>query len=155
MDLQTQVDDFPALARPTPGAHDHKGTAKEGQRRGQLDEAAEQKWQTPSSSEWGGTPEQHLERKKAAIAKGEKMGLVVTGLHNQIQSFPYSHQAPATSTPGPESSPQTRRLNPRFVCFLMGWPMIVGTGSAPWAMEWCRFKSRMRSQLSRLLSGSK
>lgn len=27
---------------PTPGANDHKGTAKEGQRRGQLDEAAEQ-----------------------------------------------------------------------------------------------------------------
>jgi hypothetical protein len=31
-------------ARPTPGANDWKGTAKEGQRRGQLDEAAEQKW---------------------------------------------------------------------------------------------------------------
>lgn len=29
---------------PTPGANDHKGTAKEGQRRGQLDEAAEQKY---------------------------------------------------------------------------------------------------------------
>jgi hypothetical protein len=27
---------------PTPGANDHKGSAKDGQRRGQLDEAAEQ-----------------------------------------------------------------------------------------------------------------
>lgn len=33
-------------AWPTPGANDHKGTAKEGQRRGQLDEAAEQKFQS-------------------------------------------------------------------------------------------------------------
>ncbi len=31
---------------PTPGANDHKGTAKVGPRRGQLDEAAEQKFQT-------------------------------------------------------------------------------------------------------------
>lgn len=35
---------------PTAGANDWKGTAKPGQRRGQLDEAAEQKWPTPKSS---------------------------------------------------------------------------------------------------------
>jgi hypothetical protein len=35
---------------PTPGANDHKGSAKDGQRRGQLDEATEQKWQTPTGS---------------------------------------------------------------------------------------------------------
>lgn len=58
----------------------------------------------------------------------------------------------ATSKAGVASSKSTRRLNPRFVCWLMGWPMIVGTGSAPWATEWSLFKSRMRGQLSRLLS---
>ena len=44
-DLLTKVMNWP-----TPGANDHKGTAKLGQRRGQLDEATEQKFLT--------TPEQ-------------------------------------------------------------------------------------------------
>lgn len=39
IDLRTQVDQ---LGWPTPGANDHKGSAQVGQRRGQLDEAAEQ-----------------------------------------------------------------------------------------------------------------
>jgi len=34
---------------PTPGANDQKGSAKEGQRRGQLDEAAEQLWTSPQA----------------------------------------------------------------------------------------------------------
>jgi hypothetical protein len=67
---------------PTLGANDHKGTAKPGQRRGQLDEAAEQKWNSPPT-----------------------------------------HQSPATTKDGGESSKSTKRLNRRFVCWLMGWPM--------------------------------
>lgn len=35
--------------RPTPGANDHKGSHKLGQRRGQLDEATEQRWTTPQA----------------------------------------------------------------------------------------------------------
>ncbi len=68
---------------PTPGANDHKGSAKPGQRRGQLDETAEQ---------------------------GSVNG----------------HPLPATWLDGPESSQSgptsRRRLNPRFVEWLMGWP---------------------------------
>ena len=33
------------------------------------------------------------------------------------------HPAPATSTPGAKSSPASRVLNPRFVEWLMGWPI--------------------------------
>ena len=73
---------LPAQAEmwPTAGGHEHKGTNKLGQRRGQLDEAAEQK-------------------------------------------FPSSRQAPPTSNAGKRSSKSTRRLNPRFVEWLMGWPL--------------------------------
>jgi hypothetical protein len=56
-DLQAEAQNWP-----TPGANDHKGTAKVGQRRGQLDEAAEQKFQTspylpgpPAPKETGAT----------------------------------------------------------------------------------------------------
>lgn len=35
----------------TPGANDHKGSSREGQRRGQLDEQAENLWPTPRASE--------------------------------------------------------------------------------------------------------
>jgi hypothetical protein len=77
----------------------------------------------------------------------------VPTLAGQCRSFP---QAPATSTPGDESSNTTpasrRRLNPRFVCWLMGWPLIGGNGSDSLGTESCRFKRRMRSRLSRLVS---
>lgn len=36
---------------------------------------------------------------------------------------PSSRLDPETETPGPASSPSTRRLNPRFVEWLMGWPI--------------------------------
>lgn len=38
-------------AWPTAGANDHKGAARPGQRRGQLDEAAEQLWSSPKASD--------------------------------------------------------------------------------------------------------
>lgn len=47
---------------PTAGANDHKGSAKPGQRRGQLDEAAEQLWKTPRTLTGGG---ESAERKQA------------------------------------------------------------------------------------------
>lgn len=74
-------------------------------------------------------------------------------LANMAENVPSSLPAPQTATAGAKSSSTTRRLNPRFVCWLMGWPLIVGTGSERWETEWSLFKARMRSQLSRLRSG--
>lgn len=51
---------------PTAGANDYKGTAHEGQRRGQLDEAAEQKWQTPTAAG-------HPTRKQVGAAEREDL----------------------------------------------------------------------------------
>lgn len=47
-----------------------------------------------------------------------------------------------------------RRLNPVFVSWLMGWPLIVPTGSDSLAKEWCHYKQRMRSQLLLLVTNN-
>lgn len=93
---------------PTPGANDHKGTGREGQRRGQLDEAAEQK-------------------------------------------FRCSHPDPVSLSDGHASSSAHRRLNPRFVAWLMGWPRIDETGFGFSATAWWISKARMRSALCSLI----
>jgi len=52
---------------------------------------------------------------------------------------------------GEKPSPSTRRLNPRFVTWLMGWPL---TDSGFSATEWSRYRRRMRSSLCCLLCDS-
>ena len=56
---------------------------------------------------------------------------------------------PEKSKHGRESSKSTRRLNPRFVTWLMGWPR---TDSGFSATEWSHYRQRMRSSLFGLLS---
>jgi len=52
-------------------------------------------------------------------------------------------------THGGKSSKSTRRLNPRFVAWLMGWPLTDFGFSE---MEWFHWRQRMRSSLFGLLS---
>lgn len=128
---------------PTPGANDHKGSAKDGQRRGQLDEATEQKWQTPATDSI---------RSRGGDRKGEM------GLDQQARGFPCSLPGQEPAPSGTASCASTRtsrpllraRLNPRFVEWLMGWPhgwtdfAPVGTGLSHW-------RRRMRSCLCGLV----
>jgi len=130
---------------PTPGANDHKGSAKDGQRRGQLDEATEQHWQTPATDSF---------RSRGGDRKDEM------GLDQQARVFPSFRPDQEHAPSGSESCgtsrtsrPQLRaRLNPRFVEWLMGWPLgwtdfaPVGTASSVW---W----PRMRSCLFGLVCG--
>jgi hypothetical protein len=87
-----------------------------------------------------------------------KTGAGVKNLNEQVlYEFPYSHPDPTTSTDGAaslESTPASLRLNPRFVCWLMGWPLIGLGGSNCWETELSHFKLRMHSALSGLLSGA-
>lgn len=88
-----------ALAWPTPGANDWKGTAKLGQRRGQLDEAAEQKFASSLPDPVIPTP-------------GEPF----------LSSDP-SSRPPMRFLSDEEFAEQyVRRLNPLFVTWLMGLP---------------------------------
>lgn len=143
-DLQAAALAFlPASARPTPGANDHKGSAKEGQRRGQLDEAVEQKWCTPNTM-GGGQTSRGPGRNDEPLIDGQAQA--VTAL---------SRPDPATSSLGAASSqnaPTSRpRLNPAFVEWLMGMPH-GWTDFAPVGTEWSDWQRGMRSCLFSLVS---
>ena len=63
---------------------------------------------------------------------------------------------PPTPTPGAPSSPSgptsRRRLNPRFVAYLMGWPEAhEPNGSGSTATAWCHYRQRMHSAYSGLV----
>jgi hypothetical protein len=138
-----------AMQWPTPGANDHKDSAREGQRRGQLDEAAEQLWPTHAGSMTAG------EDLRATWKPGEKPtredGKVLqTALTTCTQIWASSPLDPANEPDGPTSSPtdptSRPRLNPAFVEWLMGLP-TGWTDFAPLGTEWCRWSRRMHSYL--------
>jgi hypothetical protein len=90
------------------------------------------------------TPDTNPERPNMGSNKmGDKSLLA------QAETCLHSLPAPPTSTPGATSSPQTRRLNPRFVEILMGWP-VGWTGLDSAATAWSHWWPRMRSALSSL-----
>ena len=135
IDLQSQVDLWQTPQTPKGG-----GSGRSGDRIGEpLLDGQARAWPTPKSRDHKGQSQ-----------RGEH-GLM-DALANMAENSPCSLPAPATETAGEKSSRPIRRLNPRFVAYLMGWPLIVGTGSERWVTEWSRFKSRMRGELSRLLS---
>ncbi|HET6440915.1 MAG TPA: hypothetical protein VFH53_00950 [Phycisphaerae bacterium] len=135
---------------------------------GELNEQA-RLWQTPSTCARG--PEERTSKAKRPETGG-------VDLQTEAQNWPtpdantsarsnglmgpnlreascrFSPPAPATSTAGGKSSPGTRRLNPRFVEWLMGWPR-GWTAFRCSATEWCRWKRRMRSRLCWLVSNTR
>lgn len=69
-------------------------------------------------------------------------------LSHFVETGQRSHQAPVIPKPGGKSSKETRRLNPRFVEWLMGWPLgWTDLGSA--ATESFRSWQRSHSELLR------
>ena len=82
-------------------------------------------WPTPAAQEPGGTPEQHLARKQAAVARGVQMGAgAVTSLSlvAQLASWPTAaaRDHKGTNTPGQELTHNARPLNE--VAMLAHWP---------------------------------
>lgn len=79
-------------------------------------------------------------------------------LSHATQTSQFSHRAPLTAN-GPLSSTSSptspRRLNPAFVCWLMGWPWWwTQTEPMPFAsreMEW--FHSKLQAQLYCFFNG--
>lgn len=138
------TDSLNAVAKqwPTAGANDHKDSLRIGQRRGQLDEAAESLWQTPQTMGGGSTSR-----------SGERIDepLIAEQARRISES---SRPDPANAADGEKSSsnaPTSRpRLNPRFVEWLMNLP-DGWTDFARSEMESCRYVPRMRSVLSRLV----
>jgi len=84
-------------------------------------------WATPLARDWKG------ERSEPSTHHGYSLSL--------------GHQAQVTSTAGGKPSTSTRRLNPRFVEWLMGLPP-AWTDFAPLGIQLSRFKRLWRSYLS-------
>lgn len=164
MDLQTQAD-----AWPSPGANDYKGSNREGQRRGQLDEAAEQKWPTPqatddrNSSNQRGEPNLRLMTQAWQTPSNPKNttrtqqwedqpeSLLPAQAESFLQARVSVRSGRGSSAKTARSRPQLRaRLNPRFVEWLMGWP-LDWTDYAPVGTEWSHWSRRMRSALCGLV----
>ncbi len=101
------------------------------------------RWPTPAERDWKGpNGAEHL-----ANGSGRKH---LDQLPNFVRHC--SPPAPAPSTPGGKSSRTTRRLNPRFVEWLMGWPLGWSEiGCALPATEWSRWRRAMHSSLCALL----
>lgn len=103
-------------------------------------------WATPLAKHWP-TPQTADDQRKATKASHQRMLANVT-----------PHWSPESPSPslqqikdGPISSQTRRVLNPRFVEWLMGWP-IGWTDFGPVETELSRWLLLMRGQLSTLLS---
>ena len=108
-------------------------------------------WPTPSGTvaQDGEGPATWLARRETLKEKGYNgngAGMPLTIAAQMLTSFPPD---PATGPGGSDSSPPTRRLNPRFVEMLMGWP-TGWTGLEPVATAWSHWWPRMRSALCSL-----
>jgi hypothetical protein len=115
-------------------------------------------WASPSATTWGGTAEQHLERKRKAIVAGHSMGLVVSCLDQQGQmagwatptcvnyrspksnqhgknSRPLQEQAGLTTGPSDAATGRYGVLAPEFSRWLMGFPSSWDR-AAPNSSDW-------------------
>ena len=148
VDLQTQADMWQ-----TPRAGENEETPETYQARRMRMTPADRPGETGTLSlQVGSWPTPKGRDHKGQSQRGEHgLGDALANMaENTCQS---SRLDPQTGTHGSESSKQTRRLNPRFVTFLMGWPLIVGIGSERWETAWSVWRQRMRTELSRLNSG--
>jgi len=141
---------------PTAGANDWKGTAKPGRRRGQLDEAAEQLWATPSASvanDGEGPKTWHARAAKLKEKHGNGNG---AGIPLTIQTQDFRSSLPDLPTepdgqPSLPNGPTSRlQLNAAFVEWMFGLP-AGWTGLKPLAIPFCICK--LRQHLQCLLRG--
>jgi hypothetical protein len=148
---------YEAQKWPTPQAHDAVGgktpeqvaamkqRTKAGVRN--LNEVAPA-WVPTKDGQWQTPRAQELSQYNSRDT-GQSLSRQVKGLDNYQSS--HLDQTNATNGKVSRKSPGPR-LNPVFVSWLMGWPLIVLAGSNSWAMESARFKQVMRSYLFGLLS---
>jgi len=102
------------------------------------------RWPTPTAHDYR-TPNSAYSQchRKRDWCKGQQLNNFVAHYFRPDPKAPSGTDTKTTHLP---------RLNPRFVCWLMGWPEIVPIGSGFSATAWCLFRQRMRSALCGLVS---
>ncbi len=134
--LANQVENWPSATKSTT-----TGPGTQGREGGVNLQTAAANWPSPQARDHkGALPLEARDRKMDTLDEAAE------------QRFPSSRPDPETSTPGGESSKATRRLNPRFVEWLMGWP-AAWTDFGCSETELSRWRRRMRSALCGLLFG--
>lgn len=146
-------------------ANDYKGTAKEGQRRGQLDEAAEQLFQLSPSTSSHLDPERPTPGQPSSESDPSlpqlSAGSMSPRLRSAIEDFrSWAHHAQTKGWGGrtPRSF-ERRSLSPVFVAWLMGWPLFwimpehFGSTLST-SQEMASYRSRLRMRLRSLLAAS-
>ena len=106
-------------------------------------------WPTPSTRDYR-TPNSQDSQQRCNTNSKRGQQLSNFASHNS------SLLVPTNSPDGEKCSHLTThlpRLNPGFVCWLMGWPEIVPIGSGFSATAWSRYRQLMRSALCGLLFG--
>ena len=106
-------------------------------------------WPTPSTRDYRTPNSQDSQQRRNADSKrGQQLC--------NFASHDFSLPTPTNSTDGEKCSKSTMhlpRLNPLFVCWLMGWPRIAPGGFGFTETEWSHFRQLMRSALCGLLFG--
>lgn len=102
------------------------------------------RWPTPTAHDYR-TPNSAYSQchRKQDWCKGQQLNNFVAH---------YFRPDPKALTGTEKQTTHLPRLNPRFVCWLMGWPEIVPIGSGFSETAWCLFRQRMRSALCGLVS---
>jgi hypothetical protein len=108
------LDTIAAKLWPTASASDWKGSTKPGDRKGQLSEAAEVFWPTPTVGDSESSGSRNGDGSKA------KEGVSLTDMVRTGDSL--GRRGRATPPDGASTSLGFRVLNPLFVEALMGWP---------------------------------
>ena len=103
------------------------------------------RWPTPCARDYR-TPNSAYsqQHRKLGWCKGQQ-------LNNFVAHYFRPGQPPRSGLDGSKTTIHLPLLNPRFICWLMGWPEIVPIGSGFSAMEWFRYRQRMRSVLCGLV----
>ncbi len=149
----------------TPAAWDEQGTHGGGQGRSLRTDAAN--WPTPASRDVksGHASRETLDRNSRPLneiakawptpagTEGDKAPKYHKRGNPHLRTLASSLQAPKIPD-GQKSSGTIRRLNPQFVCWLMGWPpnylSLIASGLP--ATAWSRWRRLLRSSLLRLIS---
>jgi len=145
-----KTDDLAQQAKlwPTTTTTDHKGSSMPGQRRGQLSEAAEMRWPSPTSMDSVSSGSANYEKTLTHNPGTTLTDVAVRRSHSghHVQTTPMNGD---TSSTDGQTSRHRHQLNPRFVEHLQAWP-LGWTDYAPLGTEFTSWRQRMRSWLSQL-----